>query len=274
MEYSIRYCNSCKPYFRQFQEIIIKYDCQDIALLDFLKEYQDYRIILMVDEVKEFDIHQEWRKLNAIHEQYPEYKIEVCFNHMEAPLTELMRLGSQLTIPWFSNINIVTWDMLHYYLNCGVSQVYIAEALGFELQEVAALCHNRGVRIRVYPNVAQASVREAPALMKFFIRPEDAELYAQYIDVFEFWCEDIQQHIYRKIYQNGEWYGPLREIIKDFDCDIDSRRLLPVFGSIRINCGKRCLKGRPCHICDKLYDISKTLESSNVIIKKESNKGV
>lgn len=260
MEYSIRYYNSGKHHIKDFNEIIIKYDRQDAALLDFFKEYGGHRIVLMVDAVKEFEIHQEWRKLNAIHGEYPEYQFEVCFNHMEAPFSELIKLGDQLDIPWFTNMNITTWDMLHYYLNSGVSQVYIAETLGFELQEVAALCHRTATRVRVYPNVAQASVREAPALKKFFIRPEDLEAYEDCVDVCEFWCEDMQQVIYKKIYEKGLWYGPLREIIKDFDCDINSKHILPMFGSVRKNCGKRCLRGRHCQICEKIYDISKALE--------------
>lgn len=269
MKYSFRYCNSIKQHLKAADEITIIYDRQDTALLDFLAEYNGQRIILVVEKVKDFEIHQEWKKLDAIHEKYPEYDIQVCFGQ-EAPIEEVAAITANLSLPWFSTKPLVTWDQLHYYLGLGVAQVYIAEDLGFELEKVAALCRKYNAEIRVFPNVGQASIKQAPALTKFFIRPEDVDAYEPYIDTFEFWCEDAQQFIYRKIYENRLWYGELREIIKDFNSDIDSKRMMPLFGATRVNCGKRCLKGGHCNICGKIYDISKALEQSNMIITKKN----
>jgi hypothetical protein len=128
-----------------------------------------------------------------------------------------------------------------------------------------------GLPVRVTANI---SIREAfpyvDGVPGPWIRPEDVEAYEPYVDTFEFWCDDAQQFIYRKIYENRLWYGELREIIKDFNSDIDSKRMMPLFGATRVNCGKRCLKGGHCNICGKIYDISKALEQSNMIITKKN----
>ena len=273
MKYSLRYYNTGKQHLKNADEIIIKYDRQDVALLDFLEEYKDKRIILDVVNAKEFDVHHEYKKLNAIKQQYPEYNVQVCFG-TDAPIDEAAKIGELLEYPWFSHRHIGDWDTLNYYLSKGVAQVYITEALGFDMAAVASLCYKHRAEVRVYPHVAQSCVREAPAIKKFFIRPDDMPYYEQYIDVVEFWCDYEQQPIYQRIYTNEKWYGPLREIIKDFDSDFDNKHIIPVFGQTRANCGKKCMRGSHCSICDKVYDISLALKETNLIVQKKNDRGV
>jgi len=259
MKYCLRYSNKSKR-LAEADEISIIYDRQDVALLTFLEEHKAQTIILMVDKVKEFDIYQEWKKLNAIHDKYPEYKIEVCFNHKEVPAIVIIELGEKLNIPWFSNVPITDWDSLYYFIEGGVHQVYVAEELGFDLEAVSTFVHAHNALVRVYPNVAQASVKGANQLKKFFIRPDDIDFYSQYVDVCEFWCDYDQQDVYYKIYTSGKWFGPLKEIIKDFDCDIDNRYIISPFAKYRVNCTKQCLKGHYCQMCDKVYMIVQTMK--------------
>lgn len=273
MEYSFRYYSSGKQHLKTVDEVIIKYDRQSEELLSFLEEFKDQRIILDVVDTKDFDVHNEYKKLNAIQEQYPEYNVQVCFG-VDAPIDEAAQIGEQLKYPWFSHRHIGDWDTLDYYLSKGVAQVYITEALGFDMEIVSKLCHAKGVSVRIYPNVAQSCVRTGPAVKKFFIRPDDISYYEPYIDVIEFWCDEQQQPIYKRIYDNQKWFGPLREIIKDFNSDFDNKHILPVFGATRVNCGKKCMRGRHCTICDKLYDVSVALKDSNIIVQKKENRGV
>ena len=274
MKYCLRYSNQSKR-LKEADEISIIYNRQDTALPAFLEEWKDKKVILVVNNVKEFEIHQEWKKLNAIHDKYPEYDFEVCFNHKEVPAIVLIDdIAANLQIPWFVQLPITNWDALHYFVDGGVSQVYVAEELGFDLEAVAAYCHSHNVKIRIFPNVAQASIKGADPLKKFFVRPDDIEFYGQYVDVCEFWCEYDQQDIYFKIYKGGKWLGPLKDIIKDFDHDIDNKHIVPIFGPTRVKCGKRCLKGRPCAICEKIYDVSLALKNSNFIIQSKKNRGV
>ena len=74
---------------------------------------------------------------------------------------------------------------------------------------------------------------------------------------------------YYKIYAiDKKWFGKLNEVIIDFnDNEIDSRFILPQFAARRLNCGKRCFKGRPCRTCNAIEELAALLESENLMIK-------
>jgi hypothetical protein len=85
----------------------------------------------------------------------------------------------------------------------------------------------------------------------------------------EFFGKPEQIATYYEIYAKEQlWYGKLNEIIIGLDSDIDSRYLHFSFADRRINCEKRCMKGRPCRICDVIQELSETLEDHNLIIEK------
>lgn len=80
--------------------------------------------------------------------------------------------------------DIVTdWDILTHLITFNPHGIYIGGALGFELESVSNILHKYGINIWVYPNLAQSSISTTPGQKKFWIRPEDVELYATYIDV-------------------------------------------------------------------------------------------
>ena len=128
----------------------------------------------------------------------------------------------------------------------------------------------------MFPNVAQSSWEGTAALKKFFIRPEDVDAYEPYIDTFEFWDDSDEYRNHQKhmnivlhhIYAiDKKWFGKLNEIIYGLDCDIDSRFTIPRFAEMRIKCNKKCMKGGSCNICDNIYDLSKTLEKAEIMVK-------
>ncbi len=142
--------------------------------------------------------------------------------------------------------------MLYGYVNLGVTDIYIVEGLGFELEEIKKFLdkYENKPQIRVFPNVAQSSFDNIDGLRKFWIRPEDTKYYEDYIDIYEFFGENSKQKIYYDIYfKDKQWFGSLKEIIQGLDTDIDSKTIVPRFGVNRINCRQRCLKGRSCNMC-------------------------
>ena len=189
---------------------------------------------------------------------------------MDLAVTERLK---EHKIPFFFNELIIDWDVLNGILDLGVTDVYIVENLCFELDAVAAKVHSNNTNIRVYPNVAQSSWKNTPSLKKFFIRPEDIDTYEEYVDTIEFWDGKVenQKHmewIFQKVYtKDKKWFGPLKEIIYDFDGDLDSRFVIPRFAEMRIRCGKKCQKGGKCNICGTVEDLSKTLEKAEIMVK-------
>lgn len=235
--------------------------------LSFMAAYPDKRVIIAVEnEVSKYLI----KNLEKIREERPEFNFTLCLPPTFHSLAQELK---EKNIPFFFNTLVNNWDTLQSYVTIGVTDMYITETLGFELDKVANVLHSNNILIRAYPNVAQSSMssstNDIPALKTFFIRPEDIDIYAQYIDVFEFWASKNQLNTYYEVYNiSKQWYGPLKEIIIGFNSDLDSRFVLPPFAARRIKCGKRCFKGLGCKICDRIEEASKTLEENGLIVKK------
>ena len=143
----------------------------------------------------------------------------------------------------------------------------------FELDKVSVVVHNAGARVRIFPNVAQCSTEYTKDLKKFFIRPEDTLVYEPYVDTYEFFGEDRKLCTYLRIYkEHQEWFGLLNEIIIGFNSDLDNRFIIPRFPEMRLRCGKRCLKDGTCKICDRIEELSKSLEKLGVVIQTKKGK--
>jgi hypothetical protein len=184
---------------------------------------------------------------------------------------ELEECFKELQVPFFTGCVATNFDQLNYLCSYGISDVYLAEEICFDLKRAKRICVNNNVQVRAFPNVAQSSITSIPALKKFFIRPEDIDVYSDVIDVLEFWGPADRQAILYKIYTKGVWFGDLQHLLLGFDISFDSRRIVPGFAPIRKVCQRKCMKGEHCSICDSIYNISKQLEDKNLIIKKKKN---
>jgi len=272
----MKYCAlfSNKINLNAFDEIAILYDRQDKELVPFMQKYSNKKIILRITNLQDFYEAKEWKKLNAIHQKYPELGFTVCFKEVGyfTVMSEMMvECIQSLEIPYFTGDTVVNFDQLHYLVEQGVSEVYLAEDICFDLKRAKKVCDNYGVQIRAFPNVAQGSIQSGPALKKFFIRPEDVVEYEDCISTLEFWGPTNRQEILYRIYKKGVWLGDLNQIILDFDLSFDSSRIVPGFAQLRKSCGRKCMKGEHCSICDRVLNISEKLKQKNLVIKKKKN---
>jgi hypothetical protein len=277
VKYCFEYTNKlARARLQEADEIRIWYDNQATDLIDFIKEFATKRIILCVPDVDRFIQQKGWSALALIAREAPDIKLAVCFDNYRHARAVLQEFGEEkkealvqlrkIGIDYFYACYASNWDELHAFLAIGVSDVYIAEALGFELDAVAKLCHPE-VNIRIYANVAQSCV-EAPALMKFFVRPDDVEMLEPYIDILEMWGPTDRQAVYADIYRQGYWHGDLNEIIIGLHEPINNDTLLPTFGEMRLKCGRKCLKGHHCDICSRTVSIANKMQQANLIIRK------
>ena len=242
-------------------------------LVEFCKIHNKQKINLCIEAYDEnpdliyfaFDFQKEHNEFN-IGIRLPFYE--------ERVYNDLKKLYPDMKIFFKSGVN--DWEILHGFLQLGITDIYIIEKLGFEIEDVAKIVHQNGVKVRAFPNIAQGTWNTTPGILKFWIRPEDIDTYDNYIDICEFFYERYDQQItYYSIYNiTGKWYGDLNEIIMGLDTSIDSRRLLPNFVTRRLNCGRKCLKGSGCNMCNILAELSKTLEEKALIFEntKEEEK--
>lgn len=271
MKYCARYNKSIDKHLQDFDEVTIKYDVADRNLVKFLKKHSAQTVNILILDPSVFCAKKGWNLINAIAEQEPDLHFKIQINdtrparQLTDPELEIIR---QLKVPFFFGDRITCFEELNYFLSFCPSDVYLAEEICFDLKRARKVCAAVGTRIRAYANVAQSAISATNPIIKFFIRPEDVSLYEAYIDVLEFWGTESRQHSLLNIYKKEVWFGNLNDLILDFKTDLDSRRLLPMFGAARLNCQQSCLKGSSCRICYKLSAIANiTLKEKNIYIK-------
>lgn len=264
-----------RRYLDVVDQIIIKYHASD-NLLNFLIEHKNQRVILDIEEVQDFLNNFGIETLATIkaHTDNPNNWVlrfpKILDNDFTIDIEDLDKI-KKLNIPFFFNEYIDRWDILQGYLDLGVTDVYIVNELGFELDKVSQAVHEYGAKVRVFPNIAQSSWFLTPDLKKFFIRPEDVEDYEEYVDVFEIfeaYEPIIAETLYKAYAIDKKWYGRLEEIIGDFHADLDGRFLHPRWVDRRVKCGKKCLKGSMCDMCNTIAGLGESLEKAGIIVSK------
>lgn len=272
MKYCLNYFHKMK-YFKEADELNVPYS----AAISFIQEHPDKVInIKMSDEDCEKFIKDNAIKVfDELKEKYPDadfrFKLPSYRNDASKQLYELFQSCQQPPRYFFSTF-VRDWDTLIGYANLNPCSIYISEDLGFDLVKVAETLHSRGIEVRCFANVAQSAWSESEALKKFFIRPEDVDTYSPFVDVIEFFMIAVEQRqstLYKIYAIDKKWFGKLNEIIGDFNSEIDSRYILqPYFAEKRTRCGKACLKGSRCQLCEAMERSSELVQNY-----KASHKG-
>lgn len=273
MNYAIRYFSTSKKLY-EFDEIIIKYDHFTLALDDFIKYHKNQRIIIDLLDTstreegsKRFEENLELFK--KVNEKWTNLTIRLNYTEDFARIDEFKAAG----LPFFLNAVVSDLDNLRSLIDLGVSDVYIANELGFNLKKVSNFCHMNNTKIRVYPNVAQTEAENYTMnpLTKFFIRPDDLASYEDYIDVVEFYGNLQSQDVLYDIYNDGRWQGDLNDLILDFNANINCMNIMPGFGEYRAGCEKRCVFDN-CNYCMIAEILSHEMEKKDIYVTKAKDK--
>ena len=273
MKYCVSFIRKNGNFLQKVDEIIIKYYSNDIiALKDFLNNHLEQRIIISIEDNLTFIKNKELDIFKELKDKYNYSNFALRFNIEENLLYTINDEMRKSGIPYFYNTLATDLDTFTGLINSGASDVYVGGNLGFEIKDISRIAHQRGIKIRVYPNKCQTNWIGTPDIKTFFIRPEDVPSYEPYIDVMEIWAETLAEKqnidIYYKIYaMDKEWYGDLKEFLIGWNSNLDNRFIIPQFAEARLNCKKRCLKGHPCHVCERIIDISKKLKEGKVIVR-------
>ena len=162
-------------------------------------------------------------------------------------------------IPFFYAKVATKVEDVYVQMKMGATEVYIAEELGFRLKELQYFREEYGIEFRVYPNIAQSVNKTIiDGMTRFWIRPEDTEIYEPYIDTFEILggVNELRASVIYEIYKQQQWLGNLNDVILDFDTPIvNNRGLNPHFAEVRLNCGKKCLLGK-CNLCEQMGNLA------------------
>lgn len=263
MKYSIKFYNGCRM-LSKADEISIIYSEKDAQLLKFAKKYKNARIVADCANLSQEDFME---SLEIFKTASKNFNFAVRLNFTQKNF--LPDLNENM-IKYFFADKANTLDKLVGFINLGVSDVYIADELGFYLAEIAQRCHDNGVSVRVFPNVAQSSsLMKGDTFKYFYIRPEDVDIYEPYVDYMEFFGPVDRQSILFKIYKEGQWLGSLNTLIIGLDKEIPNTCIVPYFGQARVKCKKRCLSNQSCEVCNNIINLAKVLENRDFGITKE-----
>ncbi len=263
MQYCIDYYRNSRAK-EKADEFIINYTKRNDALIDFLEEYKDKRINLTIEERL---TDGELKLLKTICDNYP--NLFLRFENYDYDYVENI---TESGVPFFYGNRVNNWGEFIGLVELAVTDIYIVEDLAFELDKVSQIAHEAGIRIRIYPNVAQSSWKDTPDIKKFWVRPEDIDFYSQYVDVCEFFGNAEQIPTLLKIYkEDKQWFGLLNEIIIGLKTPLDSRFTHFNFAEKRTRCGKSCQKGGKCKMCDLYVALSYTLEKAHLLPKKQQD---
>lgn len=264
--------NFAVPFSRKF-----KYLDQDVQLnIAFKPDIKalDYFVSVYGKQHRINFLIQEWNEeyldiIQALVEKYSDYKLVTCLPQYNIKIDQIF---TSKHLPHYYAELITSWDRFQGFLTLNITDIFIAEDLGFNIKTVKLNAIEKGIAIRSYCNVCESSWEGTPTIKKFFIRPEDIDLYAQYIDTFELFLDNNKDfnklNILYEIYtKDKRWAGPLSEIIQDFnDSTIDNKFIVPIFGSKRINCKHKCMEGllTGCQICDRILELSESFKNKDL----------
>ena len=273
MKYCINYSNK-SHIIDKVDEILIRYDKNKILELftQFIPAHLNQRVIVQLMEENNIDtIVNNLKKIISIYNENKDIKFDIQLPFYNQKFIEELK---DTNLKYFFKVAANSWDKFTGLISQNVSDIYITDELAFELDKVAEIAHKNNIKVRIYPNIAQSRWDKLSDILKFFIRPEDIEMYEPYVDVCEFYGDKAQQiDTYYKIYQEDKkWFGDLQEIIIGLDSKIDSRYIIPRFAEKRIKCGKDCLKGGKCEMCKRILDLSEQLENAHLIVQIDKEK--
>ena len=189
---------------------------------------------------------------------------------------------------------ISTYYDLNSLVELEPKYVCLEAPLFFDLLTVHHILSQKNIGVRANPIVADQSawgISHQNKEVGTFVRPEDVEIYEEYIDVFEFRDENDafllpkREAAYYRIYaEQRAWPGQLGELILGLATPGLNRLIPPSFGAARVMCGQKCTKGSACRACyrnilmsEKQKEIKKfgqnqlnnQQENSNIITKGE-----
>lgn len=241
-------------YFDEVDEIRIKFDkmIQIANLRNFLERFKDKTIIIDIDDL-------DFTEYN----DFLDSMIDMEFKNYIIAYPNIFDLDeTEAALPHFFDVIIDSWDVVNALCEKAYPPKYIliGNELGFELDKVAKVVHKAGIEIRCIPDRGQSRWSEMPSLKKFFIRPEDLEYYEKYVDAIEFVFDSSIPNVHYEIWMHSKkWYLDINDIIYDYNENTPNAQIIPEFGMVRRSCGKRCIKGDSCTLCDKMVEIAEKM---------------
>lgn len=256
--------------------IFYKKDSKLEDIIAFVEKYQEHRIIFI------FEDKIDYKMLDIIKKIHPHISVRLSqYDLHEIPLLQ------ERFIPFFldSSMPAYNYTILENLIDLGVSDVYIADDLFYDLNKVAKVCRYNNIRIRVILNhIPSTSITKGINPKSPFITPQMRKSMERYVAVAEFDLGEIEDYLSSlnklrtliKIwFKNEYWQGQLSEINKDVKISIPCANYIPDT-SYKWNCRRHCNStiNSNCKRCEEWIALANTLYNKNIIFRKPKSRTV
>ena len=243
-------------------------------LISFVQTYSDKRINIAITDVRIPVNHLiTLNKINPnIHIRLNLYQ----FSYIDKLKKENIKFFFDSDLP------VSTFILLDELIRLGVTDVYIADDLCYNLEKVSKRCKKDNIQIRLILNKIPVTTPTAYTDVRAPIfTPRHFEVLDQYIDVAEFDCFynnesdaynwKVFNVLYKSWFIKHDWYNDLREINKDLEIFYPVRQEMPNFIERKVNCGRKCVYDDICYKCDTVVELANLLYDDGVYIKIEKD---
>lgn len=156
------------------------------------------------------------------------------------------------SIPAYFNFPVTDWETFMSLIEWGVSDILIDGPLGFQMDAIKSKKGSTLIRVRPQES-PNAAISLGDNENSFFIRPEDVDTYAPYIDILEIFSDNKEQEeVIYKTYKRKYFKNDLSILVKQLKVSVPNPFIRPDFAEKRLNCGQAC-KGARSSSCRRCY---------------------
>ena len=237
-------------------------------LMEFLSTHLDDRFNIIIDTSEYSFDYAKLKILNAIHHN---------LYFIIPPKEEIYSKLKEYNIKFYFDASFAATNFrsLEQLAKIGVSSVYIADDLCYNLKKVRIACDKYGLELRwILNTIPSFSLNRTTDVRAPIMLPECINELNKYVDVFEFienksWVKI--DTLYKIWFIKKEWRENLRFIYPELDIDIWNQSMVPNFNIYKMNCGYKCGYGSVCKKCNQFKEIADDLHKKHIeyVLSKE-----
>lgn len=182
-------------------------------------------------------------------------------------------------IPFFFDKDVAAYNItsLAFLMGQGVTDVYLADDLWYDLDHIKDYCTKHDIQIRLVLNIIPATTPDRGTNCKSPIfSPKDIDVLNSYVDMYEFDLGEkpnwgLCNVLFRNWFERGYWNGQLNDINEDVKIDWPCSSVMPELMYYKINCGRACEEriSNSCRKCQQFYEIALNMRDKGIKIKKK-----
>ena len=271
MEYplAIPFKNNNSYYNNRARELLIYVDVDKIdqeeyyANLDFfLENFSEKEIsIILTQPLDEFFILQ----IEKLFLKYENFKLRL--SQVEENIPFFLELQEN-DIPYYFGPEWAVGDYGSLYdaFYLGVSEIYIADDLMYDVENVSNICFSLGLDLRLVLNTIPSSAENAGSDIKSPIFPPQCRPYLdEYFTIYEFNCGGRYDYNWKhfktlfRVWFISQYYSEdMRNINLDLEFELYPNYFIVNYIHHKLNCRRRCEDpnwNTKCDICQRIMNI-------------------